>query len=113
MQRQQTEEEANTASLNAQRRASIGRRLDHVLERREHLRPLARLEPAVRVDPEALGVALEDARADLADDLALHELDGGHDGRVDVVDAGAEVARVAVPKWWWWCFFFVFRVFLR
>src|SRR5258706_1251551 len=74
--------------------AELARRRDHVLQRRRHFGPRARLEPAIRVDPHALGGQDLQRRPQRRHDLLL----ALHARRGDVVDAGADalvVARVA------------------
>src|SRR5258707_84570 len=65
---------------------------DHVDERGPHLLPFSGLQPAVRIDPE-LCVG-EPAPREL--DEISHLADLRHARRMDVVDAGADLVRIAV-----------------
>src|SRR5690242_17554117 len=96
-----------TLTTNLQRWSSIGSavirisavaiphlsgRGDHVLERRERLLPAARLEPAVGIHPDLRVVQHAGHALQRAGDFR----DGRHAGRMNVVDAGADLVRILV-----------------
>src|SRR5918992_3056527 len=65
---------------------------DHVGERGADLLPFARLQSAIRIDPNLRVAEPLSRQLEQAD----HLTDLGHPRRMDVVDAGADFVRIAV-----------------
>ena len=65
----------------------------HVTKRRQHLLPTAGLEATIRVEPNLGDI---DPRGDIGARLGSHGLHAGDDGRVNVVNAGPNIAAVAI-----------------